>query len=272
MIRLFFLHDSRISESIITLKFDKFIIPTPAHTYICFGTHRKDFNILDLYNQHDIDTSNFTVIFDDDLIDNFDNVKMRHGPWISQQLLKLVALDQCTEKNILIQDCDTFFFKPYVCFENNLPVLSTLYKDSPVYSWTNTESYYPHMTVFSGINRQTENSFITEFMPITKMAWSNLKERIELIHNDNWYTSILKNIKNSYPGFSEYELLGNWQLFQNPTLKQIDQRRKWVDKHNFNNYQLGNITFDELENAICFNHIVFTDNEIKIFTDNIMRD
>lgn len=224
MIRLFFVASSRIADSILTLKFDHFLDPQPDQTYICFGPGkgRKPIDLLEIYRKHGIDTSNMTVITDQQLMDQnslpgFDYYKF--SGWIAQQFFKLLALDQVNSDRVLIQDCDTFSLTPYQYFDGSTP------RYYVIENTTHSLEYYQYVKKFTGLERQTSHCFVTEFMPVLKKDWVSLKNHIEQTYGCNWLLAMEQvfsadvnlNPNNSSPiWFSEYELLGNLGLQKNP--------------------------------------------------------
>lgn len=240
--RIMFVHSRRIADTIVTLQFDRFLDPPPAHTFIHFGPWEIDqdlsynllgpVDILDVYKQHGIDTSRITLVFDNDLLKsfplkvdvfNYSTGTGRDGNWIKQQMLKFIALDQCPYDKILIQDADIVPIKPYRYF-NGAPV-------NYVSTMTHPPGYYKYFTKLTGHARPSDCSFICEFFPIEKSTWASLKTQLETRFHTNWFTAIHQMIVSSTDDpnwFSEYELLGNWALVQNPLLQTKLQHRLWL--------------------------------------------
>jgi len=224
MIRLFFVAGSRIADSILTLKFDHFLDPQPDQTYICFGPdhNREPIDLLQIYQDHGIDTSNMTVVFDQQLMERqllpeFDYYQF--SGWIAQQFFKLLALDQVNSDRVLIQDCDTFSLTPYRYFDGSTP------RYYVIENTTHSLEYYQYVKKFTGQERQTSHCFVTEFMPVLKKDWVALKNHIEQTYGCNWLLAMAQVFSadvnaspdNSPPiWFSEYELLGNLGLQKNP--------------------------------------------------------
>jgi hypothetical protein len=219
MIRLFFVAGTRIADSILTLKFDYFLDPQPDQTYICFGG-ADTIDLLKIYQDHGIDTSNMEVINDNQLIPQSSNPGFdyrKFGGWIAQQFFKLMALDRVNSDRVLIQDCDTFSLVPYQYFDGSTP------RYYVIENTTQSSEYYQYVKKFTGKQRQTNHCFVTEFMPVLKKDWVALKDQIEQTHGCNWllafdqiFSADLINNKTDLIWFSEYELLGNLGLQKNP--------------------------------------------------------
>jgi hypothetical protein len=217
MIRLFFVAGTRIADSILTLKFDHFLAPQPDQTYICFGG-AKTIDLLKIYQDHGIDTSNMKVINDNQLIAQSPNPEFdyrKFGGWITQQFFKLIALDQVDSDRVLIQDCDTFSLSPYQYFNGSNP------RYYVIENTTQSLEYYQYVKKFTGKERQTNHCFVTEFMPVLKKDWVALKDQIEQIHGCNWLLAFDQIFSADFSNkidqiwFSEYELLGNLGLQKN---------------------------------------------------------
>jgi hypothetical protein len=234
MIRLMFVGKGREAESILSLKFDCFLDPAPDHTFVYYGddvsgytiNRESNIDLLSKYKEFGIDTSKITVVPDKQLLANIDVDIYKFGGWIAQQFIKFLALDSCTDNHILLQDCDVFAIKTYKYFENDLPVPLVLPKES------HSPEYYTYITKLLGIDRQTEDCYVTDFMPVNKNDWISLKAQIEKMHNKQWFGAIYDMFVADYPSapnnkiwFSEYEILGNWAKFKHPNLQSVIQSR-----------------------------------------------
>jgi hypothetical protein len=230
--RLFFIGEGRIDDAIQTLKHDR-MISDIKKTIIYYGPQDTDTDWIILkLKEKGIDTKTFSVYNDavlrnkqeTDIVQNF----YKHGGWVAQQIIKLLALDSCEDENILIQDCDTYLLKPHNFFYNDVPVPMVIEKQ------TQHPDYYLYIEKILNIKRQTEDSFVTEFMPIRKNEWISLVKNIEKIHSKQWLKAIYDILQSAKSGpitmFSEYEFLGNWQLYCNPTMKTKSQIRFHSDK------------------------------------------
>ena len=211
--RLLFLNDTRMSDAKIALQYDNNMLNVDK-TIIYYGPSDPAFDTF----------CNFTVKKDVELILKTNHLDdfYKFGGWISQQFLKLLAIHYCDDNEILIQDCDVYLNAPYDFFPNGNPA-TLIHSDQ-----TEAVEYYEYIEKILSIPRQTTDCFVTEFMPITKNNWLALVDRIENLHQKNWFDAIFDIIDNDYTGnqiwFSEYEFLGNWQLFMNPNLIVNEQK------------------------------------------------
>ena len=238
--RLLFVAHDKLYDAVQVLQYDH-MIDNIDKTKIYYGPSNIDFDMLDIFRIHDIDVSNFSVHEDIQLINktSLHEDFYKFGGWISQQMLKLLAIDNCNDENILIQDCDTYLLKSHNFFPmDNVDTLV-------IKNETHHPSYYNFIQRILTIPRQTRDCFITEFMPITKTSWNNMVKHIEEKHNKNWFDAIYEIFENNFvPNefmyFSEYELLGNWQLYENNNLQVTPQIRyestRWNDSINENLY------------------------------------
>ena len=249
-----FVGQGRVSESVITLKFDRFLSPQPEHTFIYYRLTQDQHDLLALYKHHGVDTSQITVIDDQSLLQQQNILVDVHefGGWVYQQLLKLIALDACDATEIIIQDCDTFVIKPYTCFNNSDPVPLVIKNTS------HSKEYYEYYTKFTGRTRTTSDCFVTEYMPITKSHWHTLKTTMENIHGSTWLLAMTDQFRRDslttpFLWFSEYELLGNWIRHCDPGLVTVPQIRLTVTDADFKYFSThGNLPYDLSEyNSIC---------------------
>jgi len=217
--RLLFVGSSKIAESVITLQFDCFLTPRPNQTLIYLGSVisngklcKNPIDLFSLYQQHGIDTSTFVLIHDIDIMEHYKQFALydTFNFWIRQQLIKLMALDSCVHKQILIQDSDILITHPYQYFDNNFPVPMTVDDN------TQPQIYYDLVEKLTGRPRQTSASFITEIMPVRSTDWQSLKLHIEHTFQQSWLTTIVDLLQQQTGKilFSEYEILGNWLLSQ----------------------------------------------------------
>lgn len=226
--RLMFLGPKRLLDSVVALKFDYMLNPKPDCTYIhCQlpeGFTEED--LFALYERFDIDCKSITLKHDADFLKPY-NEKYdvnEFGNWIKQQLIKFLAIENCNDDYILVQDCDTALLEPYSYFVNGQPNLLAIAHES------HAVEYYEYIVKFLNIQRQTENCFVTEFMPVLKQDWQAMTACIEQIHGTDWLSAIINQFRqdlrpNMYLWFSEYELLGNWLLFCNRNTTMTQQLR-----------------------------------------------
>jgi hypothetical protein len=225
-LRAIFLHYDRVADLVLTLKFDRFLNPTPSQTVIFVGPQDLDFDLLELLKSQDIDTDTFCVIQDRQMWNcNQPPVNIyQFGGWISQQFLKLLALDYLDYDCMLIQDCDTFCIRPYTWLENDTPQMLVRINS------THSPEYYDYVEQFTGSVRQTPHSLVSEFMPVLKADWEQFKQQLYNRFQQPWYQVLYDQFLVDSQGtdqiwFSEYELLGNWALLQHPDIKLIEQKR-----------------------------------------------
>lgn len=231
-VRAVFMHNSRLADLVLTLKFDRNLIPLPDYTIIYYGPHDATVDYLAVLNDYDIDCSALEIVPDWHLwgseplpIDLY-----RYGGWIAQQLIKLMAVDHLCHRYdlILIQDCDTFNIKPYHWVDNdNRLQLYALFDTSQ------SPEYYSYVEQFTGQPRQTQHCLVSEFMPISKQSWFGLKAYLER-GGQNWlktFDMAFSQNTNEQIWFSEYELLGNWNLWQDQSVSIIEQKRFELSKN-----------------------------------------
>ena len=263
MIRLMFVNSRRVADSIATLSFDNFVITDTDQTYIFYGPEILDYDLIALYQSHGINTSNFNVVVDQDLLNQFKLMTLdvdiyKFGGHISQQALKLIALDLADAHQVLIQDCDTFAIKPYQCFDNLKPVPFVV--NNPI---LNSE-FYDYYMLLTGTPRSNPLSFVTEFMPVDKQHWNSLKQHIENQFSQHWLIAMYKLLDQTFTTaapFSEYEILGNWQSHCDPTITPVAQvsykinsfpkqkRRPW-EEYNCCGVNPGYLTLDNVQEFI----------------------
>ena len=101
-----------------------------------------------------------------------------------------------------------------------------------------TESSYDDMLPqVLNLPRQTEHCFVTELMPIDRLDFIKLRNKIESMHDSHFLTSIIEkspSVKtldgsDEIKWFSEYELLGNWTLTQRPVDYMFQTRFEFND-------------------------------------------
>jgi len=253
--RLMFVASTKIIESVLTLQFDKFLQPKPSQTIIYLGSivepgrrWRNPVDLLDIYQQHGIDTSTFTVIHDLDILEKYNQTGL-YGTmnfWIRQQLIKFMAVDSCNTEKILIQDSDILLTKPYQYFTHNLPtpmVLQNVLHDP---------EYYEFVQKFTGQPRQINNSFITDIFPLRKSDWLSLKKYIEESYECAWIDAFTRELKGKqgHIWFSEYEILGNWLLIKNPNLPTVVQRPFYLESRQSHMIKDRNFNFLEYHPTI----------------------
>ena len=217
----------RLGNLLLTLYFDHWLEPQPTHTVIITPL---DKTAVSAAIQHCHPELSHSVINDQELVDIYPAVDQWQDPanlrggWLRQQALKLAALDWLSTEIMLIQDPDTFCIKPYTYWHNDCVGLFVQLNQS------HYDGYYQSLSLVLGITRQTPHSYVSEFMPVTKHAWGQCKQRIESVINRHWLHCI-ELVPWQWLGkhrqvrwFSEYELLGNWQQSLGPVHTVIQKR------------------------------------------------
>tara|TARA_Y100000389_G_scaffold203595_1_gene252536 strand:- start:1826 stop:2554 length:729 start_codon:yes stop_codon:yes gene_type:complete len=152
--------------------------------------------------------------------------------WYLQQLLKLYAgiiIPNILEKYLVI-DTDTFFLKPTNFIENG----KCLYN----YGIENHRHYFEHMKRLdqSLIKKDKNKSGICHHMIFETKYVKEMMNKIENIHNKNFYYIFLEKVNVPKSGASEYEIYFNYMLLNN--FDKIKLRElNWINtsKLDFNN-------------------------------------
>ena len=160
----------------------------------------------------------FNVIEDNDIWNVIDP-QFKYKPlydnnWIKQQIIKL-SLDKICKNNILVVDADLFFLKPVTFVENNKH--NFYMADEYVTLYFQTADY------LCDVKKQTEKSFISDFIIFDESVLGEIKTSIEKNHDEYWVKVIndyikivLKDEQCLKKGLSEYELYGNYLIQNNP--------------------------------------------------------
>jgi hypothetical protein len=236
-VRAVFLHNRRLADVILTLKFDRYLDPTPDQTVIFYGPHEFDTPLKQLLQTHGIDCDKIEVMPDWHLWSGDPPIDVyKYGGWIAQQFIKFMAIDYLSQfyDAVLIQDCDTFNIKPYnwITQDGNVQMYGHHQKHSA--------QYYKYVEIFTGHPRQTDYCLISEFMPMKKTAWQSLRQHLTQ-DNDHWLQTLdlefekNKLIEEDYDQinqiwFAEPELLGNWNLLVDPSTGIVEQHRFQLDR------------------------------------------
>lgn len=214
-------NSTRLQDAALSLMFDDFLYPKFHETIIYYGPGKFDCDPKQYLTNLGIDTSNICFVPDQELLDvaGIYTSLEEFRPSIKQQLIKLVALDQCQSQVVMIQDCDIFAVKPY-----------QWYKDSKVnlYYIANTSNYpewYEYIEKFTGNPRVDNHCYMSEFLPITRQDWLSLRTTIEMKYKKHWLTAITDQFRQDLEQgkqleFSEFELLANWVLQQKNAVNQ----------------------------------------------------
>lgn len=238
-----FVGSSKIVESVLALQSDRFLDPRPDRTVIYLGSifqngklKKNPTDVLQLYQQFGIDTSSFAVVHDIDILEHYRQLDL-YGTfnfWIRQQLIKFMALDSCGADQVLIQDADILITQPYCYFSQTHPRPMTL----P--DITHEAQYYKLVESLIGQPRLTQESFITEILPLRHSDWQTLAQHIERTWQMPWLRAMINlleqqrttvSLLRQQPGkvlFSEYEIIGNW-LLTRPDIHTLTQRKYCVN-------------------------------------------
>ena len=211
--RAVFVGGYRMGHAIMSFQFDHFLEGIDK-TYIISNISEHHYRAtLEKYVD---DPSRFIYVNDQELIDaypeilHWDQPGDYRGTWLRQQALKIACLDYFNEESFLIQDPDTFAIRPYKCFDGKTPNFFVLPNT------THSPGYYSVIEDSLGINRQTTDCFITEFLPFLKEDWVAMRQQIEQKHNKHFLDAIIdscqREAETNLIWFSEYELLGNYAL------------------------------------------------------------
>ena len=183
----------RLNDACCALSFDEFLSPTIDQTVIVSPLSSTD--ILEKFAQFpNIDQSKLVFKKDSDFdLPGWDD------SWYKQQGLKFSLLDSL-DSDIVIQDCDVFYIKPWQYIQNGQPVFRT--EDV----WNDHHAVYEdavHKLI--GARRLSNESYVTEFMPYLKQDWVGLKQKLD----GDWKTAIESVAPfDDTKWLSEYELLG----------------------------------------------------------------
>jgi hypothetical protein len=119
--------------------------------------------------------------------------------WYKQQGIKFSLLDSL-DSDIVIQDADVFYLKPWEFIRDGHPVFRT--EDV----WNDHHAVYEDAVYkLIGARRLSNESYVTEFMPYLKRDWHKLNQQL----GGDWQTAI-KSVASfdDTKWLSEYELLG----------------------------------------------------------------
>lgn len=241
--QIIFVAPYRIPDLCVSLKFNQYIKGVTRTIIVSPVDSRKiDWYLL----RHGIDIANIEYISDRELINHYPSINSwvlpgdKRNNWLKQQAIKLAALDYIDYEVALIQDPDTWLIQDYCPWDGSTINLMALEN-------TTESSYDFVLPNVIGIERQTTHCFVTEFMPVIKQDWINLRTLIETKHSTDFLTAIINSVPKNAQGvkwFSEYEFLGNWTLTQRNATIQFQVRNGFTSVD-----QLESI--DPLATAIC---------------------
>ena len=222
IVRLLFLAKYRIPHLLFSLQWDNYIQGVDK-TIVCSPMAKDE--IWSILKHWNINVDNWDYISDSVIYEKYPQVNDwvvagdYRGWWLRQQAIKLSYLDLIQQDVMLMWDPDTFLIQPYRAIDNNQLQLVTLLN-------TTHGSYEGVFKAITGYERPTQHCFVTEYMPVRKNDWINLRNHIQQRWPDrHWLNAIIDAV----PGmptvppwgngeiikwFSEYELLGGWAVLQ----------------------------------------------------------
>ncbi len=130
--------------------------------------------------------------------------------WYFQQFLKLAACRMVETDYFIIWDGDT------IPLQEIKPVLHSG-DDVELVVRPTTEHHFPYFKTnmsLLNLNKLVDHSFISEYCVVKKRICEELINEIDSSGSNAWYINILNSIERRHveaSGFSEYELIGNYQ-------------------------------------------------------------
>lgn len=238
--RVLFAGPHRLGDAVLSLKFD-YNLYGIDNTYII----TPDVTLAKLvFLNYNIDFTNFIFISDHDIELIYPSTKKwiisgdYRDKWLYQQALKLAAIDLINADVVLIQDADTFAIKPYHSVLNGQPNLFVLsLEDHPIFGFE--YGYYKTLENLIDVKYLPSRSFVSEFMPVFKDSWQELKNKLK----PDFLQHILDSIpldNNNLLWFSEYELLGSWMSLTRTVQHTLQTRLEYMQPQdldqNLSNY------------------------------------
>jgi hypothetical protein len=182
-----------------------------------------------VFERYNIDTTGFVYLTDQDLIDAYPQINNWYltndyrGSWLFQQALKLACIDHVDADLVFVQDADTWCSQPYSCLVEQ--ELNLFYQPNVSHHW----GYYKASENLTGLPRPYTHSFVCDMMPVFKRDWVALRNRISNTFSGHWLDAVIDqtpwDYTNGVKWFSEYELLANWSVYQNPNIVLTQQHR-----------------------------------------------
>lgn len=216
----------RIGNACLSLQFDH-NLDTFDNTYIVSPLTGS--RLQKVFERYNINTTGFVYITDVELAHQYPQVHNWYltndyrGSWLFQQAIKLACVDYVDADLVFIQDADTFCSKPYSCLLNDQ--LNLFHEPNINHHW----GYYKAAENLTGLPRPYAHSFVCDMMPVFKQDWSALRDRITAAFPAHWLVSVIDQTPWDYGAgikwFSEYELLANWSIYQNPDIVLTQQHR-----------------------------------------------
>jgi hypothetical protein len=145
--------------------------------------------------------------------------KGRFG-WYFQQFIKLQAILQDPNENIIIWDSDCVPVRNVRLFEGNaVPLMYSAQEYNP--------DYFLTIKKLLNLEKLRQESFIVPGFPIKKSTVQKMIAEIERRHHATWAQALISNIDFSkQSGFSEYETMGTWVMSQHPETR-VSPNLKW---------------------------------------------
>lgn len=173
-----------------------------------------------------ISYKNTYVVCEDDLISikNQNKIKKKLGRkihmygWYLQQFLKFEFINYIEDESYLIWDADTVLLKDWNFNKDILEIIPARENHKP---------YFTTLKKVTGISKQVNYSFISQFIVINRGDLNNLIKLINNKRQDIWYLNIidaLEKLKDNE--FSEYETYGNYFAYIKPRLISL-KKIKW---------------------------------------------
>ena len=216
----------RIGNACLTLQFDR-NLDQFDNTYIV--SPLPGARLQKVFERYNINTTGFVYLTDQDLIDVYPQINNWYltneyrGSWLFQQALKLACIDYVDADLVFIQDADTWCSQPYSCLVEH--ELNLFYQPSVSHHW----GYYKACENLTGLPRPYPHSFVCDMMPIFKRDWISLRNQISNTFSGHWLDAVIDQTPWDHVAgvkwFSEYELLAQWSIYQNPDIVLTPQHR-----------------------------------------------
>jgi hypothetical protein len=157
---------------------------------------------------------------------------------VRQQIFKL-SLDIYEQGTFLVVDPEVLFLRPTQMDQQNQTVLYAL-------STKSSEPHFNFTRYLCGLESQKNFGFITDQMTYSSDILRKIRARIEQEHRQDWisvFQSFLRpdNVIDSFYAVSEFELIANFLLEQNPNLP-----LRHIDKYLIQMIDRQQHPFDEL--------------------------
>ncbi|MDT3701162.1 MAG: DUF6492 family protein [Thermincola sp.] len=149
------------------------------------------------------------------------NISVDRSGWLFQQFLKLGGDTLGDSDGFMVIDADTVLIRPHIFEQNGKMALfcRSLY-------------YRPYFTTYQRLLGENAPGplqakfFVSHYMYFNKKRLAELKKVIEMRHDTEWYTAIIKCMsKKQWDSFSEFETYGNFMLKNHPAEIILKPRR-----------------------------------------------